>query len=161
MQEILQRKFSTNYPIPNHPISIECSSAWLFLSDLDKYYPNFKSWFFKKVIPDCSIDQRKIIIKKLADQIVAVAILKKSIEERKICTFRVSENAKRNGVGKELMLESLEWLQCNHPLITVNEENDSEFEYFLRKFDFQKKSVLTNLYRPNKKEVIYNTSFVR
>jgi ribosomal protein S18 acetylase RimI-like enzyme len=161
MQEILQKKCSTNYPIPNYSISIEYSSAWLFLSDLDKYYPNFKSWFFEKVIPDCSIDKRKIIVKKSADQIVAVAILKKSIEERKICTFRVSENAKRHGIGKELMLESLEWLQCNQPLITVNEENASEFEYFLRKFDFQKQSVLTNLYRTNKKEIIYNTSFVR
>jgi len=161
MQEILQRKCSTNYPIPNYSISIEYDPAWLFLFDLNKYYPNFNSWFFKKVIPDCSIGNRKIIIKKSADQIVAVAILKKSIEERKICTFRVSENAKRNGIGKELMLESLEWLQCNQPLITVNEENASEFEYFLRKFDFQKQSVLTNLYRPNKKEIIYNTSCVR
>ena len=161
MQEILERKYSTNYLIPNYPSSTEYSSVWLFLSDLNKYYPNFNSWFFKKVIPDCSIGNRKIIIKKSADKIVAVAILKKSIEERKICTFRVSEKAKRNGVGKELMLESLEWLQCNQPLITVNEENASEFEYFLRKFDFQKQSVLTNLYRPNKKEIIYNTSFVR
>jgi hypothetical protein len=85
-----------------------------------------------------------------------VAILKKHIKETKICTFRVIEDFKGNGVGTELMLESLRWLQCSKPLITVNEEHALEFEGLLRKFDFQKTTTINGLYRPNKKEIIYN-----
>ncbi len=87
---------------------------------------------------------------------IAVAILKKYAEEKKICTFRVSENTKRHGVGTDLMRESFEWLECNQPLIAVNEENAPEFEGFLKKINFQKTNVLTGLYRPGKKEIIYN-----
>ena len=134
----------------------ECSLAWKFLSDLDRYYPCFEYWFFKKVCPDIATGKRKILLKKSNDKVIAVAILKRYVEETKICTFRVAEDTKRNGVGTELMRESLDWLQSNHPIITVNEENAPEFERFLTKFDFNKTGILNDLYRPNKKEVIYN-----
>ena len=54
------------------------------------------------------------------------------------------------------MQESLEWLDCDKPLITVNEENATEFEHFLKKFNFQKTHESLSLYRPGKKEIIYN-----
>jgi hypothetical protein len=158
MQQNLQRPKSGN-ALPTLSIPRECYLAWEFLSDLDKYYPDFEYWFFKTVCLDLSTGRRNIVVKKSGDQIIAVAILKKYAEEKKICTFRVSEHAKRNGFGTELMLESLEWLKCNQPLITVNQENAPEFEKFLTKFHFQKTNMLTGLYRPNKKEIIYNAPY--
>lgn len=155
MPQILQRPKANN-AVPNFSILQECYLAWKFLSDLERYYPDFKYWFFNKVCPDLATGRRKILVKKSGDQVIAVAILKKYVEETKICTFRVSESAKRNGVGTKLMIESLEWLECSQPLITVNEEHASEFEGFLRKFHFPKTTTLTGLYRHNKKEVIYN-----
>ena len=155
MPQTLQR------PIPDKiscdfSISRECSLAWKFLSDLDRYYPCFEHWFFKKVRLDIATGKRKILLKKSNDKVIAVAILKKYAEENKICTFRVAEGARRNGVGTELMRESLDWLQSNNPIITVNEENAPEFEGFLTKFDFNKTAILDSLYRPNKREIIYN-----
>lgn len=155
MQQNLQRPKSNN-AVPSFSIPRECYLAWNFLSDLEKYYPDFEYWFFKTVCLDLDTGRRNIIVKKSGDQIIAVAILKKYAEEKKICTFRVSEDAKRNGVGTELMLESLEWLKSSQPLITVNEEHASEFEGFLRKFHFQKNAKINSLYRHNKKEIIYN-----
>lgn len=146
----------TNDEVSNFTISKDYFLVWNFLSDLDKYYLDFKCWFFNKVLPDIATGRRNILIKKSDDQIIAVAILKKHIEETKICTFRVIEDFQGNGVGTELMLESLNWLQCSKPLITVNEEHSTEFEGFLRKFDFQKTTTINGLYRPNKKEIIYN-----
>lgn len=145
-----------NYEILDPAISRDFFLAWNFLSDLDLYYSDFKLWFFYKVFPDIATGKRKILVKKMNDKVIAVAILKKYIEESKICTFRVSGDVKGNGVGTELMLESLEWLQCSNPLITVNEEHASEFEVFLRKFHFQKTTTINGLYRPKKKEIIYN-----
>lgn len=127
-----------------------------FLSDLEQYYPGFESWYVNKVCPDIITNQRKILIRKLNGEIIAVAILKRSAEEKKICTFRVAESARRKGVGTELMRESLYWLQSNNPLITVNEENTPEFADFLSKFNFHKTGIFNGLYRPDKKEFIYN-----
>lgn len=155
MQQNLQRPKSNN-AVPSLSIPRECCLAWEFLSDLDRYYPDFEYWFFKTVRPDLATGRRKIILKESGDQVIAVAILKKYAEEKKICTFRVSEDAKRNGVGTDLMQESFEWLECSQPLITVNEEHAPEFKEFLNKFHFQKTYTLTGLYRPKKKEVIYN-----
>lgn len=146
-----------NNEISNLLSSNDVFVAWKFLHDLDLYYPNFEFWFFNKVLPGIATGRRKILIKKSCDQVIAVAILKKHIEETKICTFRVLEDVKGNGVGTELMLESLEWLQCSKPLITVNEENAPDLERFLRKFHFQKSATINSLYRPKKKEIIYNT----
>lgn len=142
--------------IPSFALSEKCYLAWTFLLDLQEYYPNFKYWFFYKVHEDLNIGKRKIILKQSRGQVIAVAILKKSYEEKKICTFRVSKTEQRNGIGQELMQESLEWLECDNPLITVNEENAMEFEHFLKKFNFQKTYESLSLYRPGKKEIIYN-----
>ncbi len=157
MQQILQRP-TYNNAVPDFSTQRECHLAWEFLSDLDRYYPYFEYWFFKKVCPDVVRGRRKILLKKSDDRVVAVAILKKYIDERKICTFRVAEDAQRNGMGTKLMLESLEWLESKQPLITVNEENAPEFEGFLKKFYFREPSTVKGLYRPNKKEIIYNGS---
>jgi hypothetical protein len=155
MQQILPIP-KYNSTVTNSSIPRECYLAWEFLSDLDRYYPYFEYWFFKKVCPDIATGSRKIILRKSDDKVVAVAILKKHIDEKKICTFRVAEDVQRNGMGTELMLESLEWLESKQPLITVNEENAPEFEGFLRKFYFREPIAVKGLYRPNKKEIIYN-----
>jgi GNAT superfamily N-acetyltransferase len=156
MLTTLQRPKANN-AVSNASLPQDCYLAWNFLSDLDRYYPDFRNWFFSKVCLDLAAGRRRILVKKSGEQVIAVAILKKCVEEKKICTFRVSKDAKSNGVGTELMLESLEWLQSSQPLVTVNEENAPEFERFLRKFHFQKTNMITGLYRPKKKEIIYNT----
>lgn len=137
-------------------LCLDVDLVWQFLADLERYYPDFEAWFYKKVLPDLVSGKREIIIKKADDQISAIAILKKYADENKICTFRVAENFKGKGLGTELMRESLEWLGCTKPLITVNEENADEFEGFLKKFDFKESLTLTGEYRYGKKEVFYN-----
>jgi hypothetical protein len=146
--------------LSNKPINFippEVCLAWNYLSDLEQYYPGFRYWFFEKVYPDFISGERNILIKKIDNKVCAVAILKRSLKESKICTFRVSENLKRKGIGTELMLQSLEWLDCSQPLITVNEEHAFEFDAFLQKFNFKKDLTLVGLYRPRRKEIIYNS----
>lgn len=130
--------------------------AWEFLSDLNRYYPHFEYWFFNKVCLDVIGAKRKILLRKSNNKIIAVAILKRYPQEKKICTFRVAKCARGNGVGTELMYDSLDWLQSNSPIITVNEEHALLFKYFLTKFDFTQTNIVNGLYRPNKKEIIYS-----
>ncbi len=137
-------------------INFELLYARDFLSPLETYYPNFHEWYYYKVVPDVSSGKRRVLTEMTCGEIVAVAILKKYEDEKKICTFRVSKEASGRGLGTKLMRESLDWLECPKPLLTVNEENASEFARFLKKFNFQESRAVNGLYRPNKLEIIYN-----
>jgi hypothetical protein len=50
--------------VSNILISKDYFLVWNFLSDLDKYYLDFKYWFFNKVLPDIATGRRKILVKK-------------------------------------------------------------------------------------------------
>lgn len=134
------------------------NQVYRFLSDLEGFYPQFNSWFHLKVLSGIPNGDRKIITKTSGNRIIAVAILKKTDSEKKICTFRVSEEFRNNGLGTELMKESLKWLEYKKPLITVNEENITEFRSFLPKFDFGHPIELEGMYRNGKSEFIFNPS---
>ena len=80
---------------------------------------------------------------------------KKYVDESKICTFRVAKKERSNGVGTRLMRQSLNWLESSHSVITINEEKVSQYKPLLAKFDFQRINILSGLYIPKQKEVIY------
>jgi len=128
-----------------------------FISDLENFYPDFYLWFHNKVINGVTSDNRKIITKRaLSGEICAIAILKKHTFEKKICTLRVAKEFKGIGLGAELMEESINWLDCKTPHITVNEENITEFTSFLKKFNYLEPIKVDGYYRADKAEFFYN-----
>lgn len=135
----------------------ECLLVWEFLSDVRSYYPHFDSWFFNKVCPDLPSFKRRIIYKIYCNSIIGVSILKKYPNEKKISTFKIHPDFRNSGIGSQLMSESLDWLECSLPLITVNQDIDPLLSPFLSKFKFQRTSIVSNLYLPSKNEIIYNS----
>ena len=131
-------------------------------------YPGFKKWywnlFYKKQFLK---DGREILFCKVNKTIIAVSILKSTLEEKKICTFRVNKNFQGEGIGTELMKKSLEWLNTDKPLITVHKSKEHQFYKIFKYFDFKPEQSLKRYYRcfteisyngvlPEKKIIINN-----
>ncbi len=131
------------------------------LSDLNKEYPFFDGWLRKVFLEVQTTYNRFIIVCFDQDnnQIIGIAILKKSQKEKKICTLRVICPYKRQGVGTELLKKSIEILNDSQPLITVSELHIDEFLPFLRKHGFVLKNKVKSIYNKGIYEYFFNTSY--
>jgi len=126
------------------------------LISLEKEYSNFFFWFFIKVVKDIELGKRKIILKYIDDEIAGIAILKDSLEEKKICTLRVIDKFKKLGIGKKLFIESFEILKTDHPLITVSSSYIHEYQNLFKYFNFNLEEEYLDYYFLGKKEYSFN-----
>lgn len=131
-------------------------NVFCFLRDLEQEYPNFRNWYFNKVIPDLAIQKREILIFLDNSEICAVAILKMGIIEKKICTLRVKENYQNKGIATDLLNESIRILGTNTPLITVSSNKLPQFEKLFKKFSFKLESRMDNYYKLGSTECCFN-----
>ena len=93
------------------------TAIYEFLHDLDNEYSNFSKWYYSTVVPGLASENR-IIYTVLDDgKIVAVLILKDA-DEKKICTLRVAEHYRCQGIATKLLKIAHQALQCTNPLIT-------------------------------------------
>lgn len=132
------------------------------LSDLEFEYPFFSKWLHK-VFEELQISEKRIIlIYSNPDNIFdikGVAILKNTSEERKICTLRVLQPYRHQGIGTQLLKKSIEILKDPYPLITVSGVHMNSFGPFLRKNGFILKDKIKSLYRRGCYEYFYNVPY--
>ncbi|MGN0711805.1 MAG: GNAT family N-acetyltransferase [Anaerovoracaceae bacterium] len=129
----------------------------LFLRSLVKEYPNFSNWFEGLFLEAGKLkSDREIIVVLDNERIVAASILKKTAEEKKICTFRVSEKYQRQGIGRNLMQMSLSHLQCDKPLITVRNSKYEEFKSLFEYFGFELEQKNFSYYKLLSSELAFN-----
>ena len=84
--------------------SLISQEVYQFLRILNIEYPKFKKWYWSLFDnKGFLLDNREILYCKKNNSIVAVAILKSSIDEKKICTFRVKKKYQVQGIGTMLM----------------------------------------------------------
>lgn len=143
--------------------SISQKSIYNDLSDLSDSYPDFKSWYENKVIKEISEGnkQREIIIAlENNEEIVGISILKKTKEEKKICTFRIHEDYRNQGVGKSLFEESFKYLETRKPIITISENRKKMFEPLIKYYNFELVQKLPNYYKEDVVEFVYNGKIV-
>ncbi|HLP48659.1 MAG TPA: GNAT family N-acetyltransferase, partial [Candidatus Kapabacteria bacterium] len=91
-------------------------SAYAAIDKLSYEYPNFGKWYYEKIVPGLFSGERKILVNLIDNTISAVAILKDTADERKICTIRVHPLFRRQGVGKMLIGKSFELLGTDKPI---------------------------------------------
>ena len=91
-------------------------------------YPKYKKWFFTKQLPETlNSNERNILFvrnPKNEKDIIAMACLKKDLDEQKICTLFVSKEYRGIGIGKKLIEESINWLGTTKPFITIADYKD-------------------------------------
>lgn len=135
-----------------------------FLRDLAESYPNFDEWFYNVVIPEIELKngEREIIIvlSQLEDQdkvfLTGIAILKKKEHEKKICTFRVHEDYRNQGIGTELFEKCFEFLGTRKPIITISQDRKEMFDKHIVNYNFDEIQTLKDYYKIGSVEYVYN-----
>jgi hypothetical protein len=136
--------------------SCQLNQIFWELSSVYGMYPGFRNWFFEKGTITSRTQQRAIFVRKVATRIVGVAIAKRSVSERKLCTLWVADDARGSGVASNLADSAFDWLETSHPLFTIPEEHISEFRGLLRGWQFSDGQALKGYYRENKIEYVFN-----
>lgn len=124
-------------------------------------YPEISKWY-EKVRYEVNQDptKREIFFQLYSEEgnvrIVGLLIVKNFVDEKKICTIRIAEGYRCNGLGRRLFQQAFEYLGTNKPLMTLPEECLSAFQTLLEEYHFEKSREVKGMYRDNKIEYIYN-----
>lgn len=133
----------------------DVEAVYLFLSDLCSEYSNFRQWYHDTVVPGLANGERLIYAVTDNEAIVAVLILKNA-DEKKICTLRVAENHRHQGIASMLLTLAFRELQCTKPLITVSSYHIDEFKPLLEKSGFVLYAKYPNFYKWGITEYAFN-----
>ena len=99
-----------------------------------------------------------MILCRYTENIIGIIILKKTAEEKKICTLRVEKRFRNNGIATELIKKGIEWLEDEKPLFSFCSSKDQEFSKLLKYFDFELQEEKFRYYDPFSLEYVYNGS---
>lgn len=121
-------------------------------------YPDYKVWYQEKQIPGIYDNTRNIIIAHFNGRILGFVSLKRTKEEKKICTFYVEKSFRKNKVGTLLVERAITYLEEERPLITIPMNKLNEFIKIANKYNWQITDIKENLYRTTTPEVIVNGS---
>jgi len=149
----LTREIKSNINLLNI-YNIYFNNIYSRLNSAEQYYPNFKSWYYCKVVPDILNHKRDFIFESRNDKIVGLSLIK--YEEKKLCTLKVFEEYQNKGYGLKLFEKSFEVLDTNKPFLTVSEEKYIEFKKVFKYYGFKITNVRQSLYRDNKLEYFFN-----
>ncbi|MGG3510224.1 GNAT family N-acetyltransferase [Paenibacillus lautus] len=135
-----------------------------YLKDLSESYPQFEEWFYNVVIPEVEEKngEREILVVLSVIEgnpqaiLSGIAILKKTKDEKKICTFRVHEDFKNKGIGTELFERCFEYLGTKKPIISISEDRIEMFKYHIEKYKFEKTQEICGIYKPDSIEYVFN-----
>ena len=116
-------------------------------------YPEYLKWYYSKNIPRVLNGNGEIIFFLDGLTVAGLSILKKDLQETKICTLMISREYQKKGYGKELLESSFEFLGTDKPLITIPSNRIEEFQGIISTYDW-KESQKTNIYLSE--EIIFN-----
>lgn len=131
-------------------------AAWRALAHLEAVYPGFGNWFDRSVIPGIRSGERRIFVSMKEGNAAAVAIAKRALDERKLCTLWVSPCSRVNGLAAQMASHAFEWLGTDKPLFTVPSTRLAEFRSLIEKWNFQHCQSLSGYYTETSTEHVFN-----
>lgn len=139
-------------------LPIDPSLIFAVLEDggVAELYPDFRGWFFGKVVPGLRNGERWIVPCIIESNLAGIAICKRTTNERKLSTLWVRSDARDRGIARELACSAFSWLGTSQPLFTVPEERAAEFDGLVRAWSFQKAIACCGLYRSGRVEYVFN-----
>ena len=124
---------------------------------LNNSYPNYKDWFYNKQLKESLSPNRNILfVRNKNNQVVGVASLKNTKEEKKLCTLYIKKEYRNQKITTELIKESFEYLETTRPLITFSENKLSMFENIINKYNWELIQIEENIYTNDNREYCYN-----
>ncbi len=128
------------------------------LTDYNKQqYPGYYKWYYQKNIPRILEGTGEAIFYLDGFQIVGLSMLKKGVDESKICTLLINEEYRKRGYSKMILEDSFEYLGTEKPVITIPEKRLDEFSEIIKAYGWVASEVTDEYYSP---EVIFNDSKV-
>lgn len=151
IQELLKQGYSVEY------INKILNNILILSMQVKDDYPDYRQWFQTVQIPGIYDGTRNIIVAHINDKIVGFVSLKKT-DEKKICTFYVEKNYRKNKIGALLAKKAINYLEEEKPLITIPMDKLHEFIKIASKYNWEVTEIKENLYRTTTPEVIVNGS---
>lgn len=151
IQELLKQGYSVEY------INKILNKILILSMQVKDDYPDYRQWFQTVQIPGIYDGTRNIIVAHINDKIVGFVSLKKT-DEKKICTFYVEKNYRKNKIGALLAKKAINYLEEEKPLITIPMDKLHEFIKIASKYNWEVTEIKENLYRTTTPEVIVNGS---
>ena len=116
-------------------------------------YQEYLKWYYTKNIPRVINGTGEIIFYIDGLTVCGLAILKKDVDESKICTLMMSEEYRNKGYAKELLETSFKFLETDKPLITIPTKRIEEFQGIITEYNWEE-SMKTDIYLSE--EIIFN-----
>lgn len=116
-------------------------------------YPGYDKWFYSKTIPRVMSKRGEIVFYLDGFMLVGLTILKKEIDEKKICTFMILEEYRKKGYSKPMLEEAFKYLETETPLITIPAKRIDEFSKIISAYGWMESSR-SDAY--NSPEIIFN-----
>ena len=136
--------------------------VYSFTEHLNQSYPDYKNWFYNKQIKECQNLNRNIIfVRNNEGKIVGVSSLKKTKNEKKICTLFISSTDRNKGVKTLLLKESFIYLETEKPLITVSEENLNIYYKTIKECNWKLTEIVEGIYKKDTKEFCFNGKLIK
>jgi hypothetical protein len=126
------------------------------IAHLEQSYPDFGGWYSRKVVNGLVNGSRSFIIELRDGKMAGVAILKDTLNEKKICTISVADEFKAKGLGYRLFEKSMRVLDTDKPLASVSESRLAEFEKIFQYLGYEYSAEYRGLYLPQKSEFSFN-----
>ena len=133
------------------------SEIYKFLYRLVFEYQGFRSWYQRLYTEEFELKyNREIIICEDQFQIVGVAIIKNDLQEKKICTLRVTREYQHQGIGHNLVEMCMQQLHTDKPMITLHTSKLNQFEKLLNYYNFELQQTQKHYYSIFNTELVFN-----
>lgn len=133
---------------------------WDEIQHLEKLYPDFRRWYWGKVVPGVQTGSRRVFTSVTEGSLSGIVIAK-SETEQKICTVWVPHHFRRKKIARQLMEQAIDWLGTEKPLFTVPESRALEFESLIRHLGFDYCGSLDGYYGDERTEHVYNGKIIQ
>ena len=133
------------------------SEIYKFLYRLVFEYQGFRSWYQRLYTEEFELKyNREIIICEDQFRIVGVAIIKNDLQEKKICTLRVTREYQHQGIGHNLVEMCMQQLHTDKPMITLHTSKLNQFEKLLSYYNFELEQTQKHYYSIFSTELVFN-----
>lgn len=131
------------------------------LLELASSYPDIAQWYSNKVVPElyASPPTRNIFLampKDEPDKLAAFCIVKRSVEEKKVCTIFVLDRFQGKGLGSVLFERAFLFLQTRLPSFSISQRLITDFSGLIEKFGFVQGPTMQDCYVKGDAEIFFN-----
>ena len=115
------------------------------LKELEAYYPKVRNWYENKVIGDTN-RLVKIVTDSATGETKGLLILKKYFNDRKISTLFVVKKYRGRGIGRDLLMLSIEEFKREAFYVDIHKDVMSEYVALMENHGLIKAPITENRY---------------